>query len=68
MASNEGDEIRGLWLRLTEARRLHHEAWLEGLSVGGGLGFHEQQTLLEDEVRSLEARLIELGEDPGSQS
>lgn len=64
MDNDERDEIRGLRRRLDEVRRLHHEAWLGGLSVGGGFAFHEQQTLLEDEARGLEARLVELGEDP----
>lgn len=55
------DEIRRLRWRLAEVQRLHHEAWLSGLSMGGGLGAHEQQTLREDEARSIEARLVELG-------
>ncbi|MEV7798611.1 hypothetical protein AB0O14_05945 [Microbacterium foliorum] len=57
------DEIQQLRQRLAEVQRLHHEAWLSGLSMGGGLGAHEQQTLLEDETRVIEARLVELGQD-----
>jgi diaminopimelate decarboxylase len=67
MSDRHEDEILRLRQRLAEVQRLHHEAWLSGLSTGGGFGFHEKQTHLEDEVRSLEARLSELGEDPGAQ-
>ena len=47
--------------RLTELARLHEEAWLGGLSVGGGLAFHEQQTTIEDEVTEVRARQAQLG-------
>ncbi|QNA91365.1 MULTISPECIES: hypothetical protein [unclassified Microbacterium] len=66
MAGDEREEIQDLRRRLDEVRRRHHEAWLSGLSVGGGLAFHDQQTRLEDEARALESRLVELGEDPVS--
>ncbi|KQQ66853.1 hypothetical protein ACIP5T_10745 [Microbacterium sp. NPDC088619] len=58
------DEIVRLRRRLAEVQRLHREAWLSGLSMGGGLGAHQQQSLHEDEARDIQARLTELGEDP----
>lgn len=41
---------------------MHHEAWLGGISVGGGLASRDAQIRLEEEGRSIEARLIELGD------
>lgn len=63
MAAQESDEIQELRRRLDEVRRMHHEAWVGGMSVGGGLALHDTQMRLEEEARSIEARLIELGED-----
>ncbi|MFF7291503.1 hypothetical protein ACFY9N_03115 [Microbacterium sp. NPDC008134] len=66
MAGQESDEIQGLRRRLAEVRRLHQEAWLGGMRVGGGLALHDAQMRLEEEARSIEARLIELGDDPST--
>ncbi|WP_336640196.1 hypothetical protein [Microbacterium sp. USHLN272] len=64
MTRQKPDEIHELRRRLDEVRRLHHEAWLGGMSLGGGLALRDTQLRLEEEGRDLEARLIELGEDP----
>lgn len=45
---------------------MHHEAWLSGMSVGGGLALHNTQKRLEEEGRNIEAHLIELGDDPSA--
>ena len=62
MTGQERDEIRELRRRLDEVRRMHHEAWLGGISVGGGLASRDAQIRLEEEGRSIEARLIDLGD------
>ncbi|MCK2031248.1 hypothetical protein [Microbacterium galbinum] len=64
MTDDERDEIKRLRRRLGEVRHSHHDAWLGGISIGGGFAMRDAQIRLEEEAQQIGARLIELGEDP----
>ena len=60
-AEDDADLRARLCDRLAEIDQQLSELWLSGLSVGGGVAFDDRRWELQEEARTLKARIAELG-------